>query len=225
MITQLVKLEYVFNKKMLVFAGIMIFALSAIYPMLIPEVSISFAVGAVYLGLLPVSLIAKASKFQVESTICCLPVTRKEIVISKYLFIGATAAVCYIVFLAILIIAPFPGYSAGDVVRLDPIVNSLLAIILVGSFILPLVLRYGYNGVMYFILGLNLLTVLAFMFTAIGGATDILDFVFREIPRGFRSVRATLGAGGYFLTATAVGTAAIFASLAVSARLYARKEM
>ena len=225
MITQLLRLEYVFNKKMLVFSGIMIFALSAIYPMLIPKVSISFAIGAVYLGLLPVSLIAKASKFQVEGTICCLPVTRKEIVISKYLFIGATAAVCYIVFLAILIIAPFPGYSAGDVVRLDPIVNSLLAIILVGSFILPLVLRYGYNGVMYFILGLNLLTVLAFMFTAIGGATDILDFVFREIPRGFRSVRATLGAGGYFLTATAVGTAAIFASLAVSARLYARKEM
>lgn len=81
----LVRSELLLNKRLIFVYIAMVAAVSALYPLLVPEISVTFALGTVYLALLPATLMARQSKFRADSVVCTLPVSRTQIIIGKYL--------------------------------------------------------------------------------------------------------------------------------------------
>ena len=220
----LVRSEFYLNKRLIYVYVAMVVAVSALYPLLVPEIGVTFALGTVYLAMLPATLIARQSKFRADSIICTLPVTRKQIIVGKYLFAYIFTAIELLLFLTILIVAPFDGFGFRTVLEPDRIVNSLFTIVLIGSVLMPLIMRFGFTGVLVLLLGINVITVILFALTATGVVNDAIGFVIREIPRFVRGVRAYVGAPSYHLLLLATSAVVAFLSLTTSVRVYQKRE-
>ncbi len=130
----------------------------------------------------------------------------------------------FVLFLLILIVAPFDGFVFRAVLEPDRIVNSIFTIVLVGAVFMPLIMRFGFTGILVLLLGINVLTVILFALTATGVVTDAIGFVFTEIPEYVRKVRALFGAPGYHLSLLTISLIVALLSITASVGIYKKRE-
>jgi len=220
----IIRSEYLLSGKLIAVYIAMVVLVSVIYPMLVPEIGMTYALITVYLAFIPAGFLGRQSKFRADSAVCSLPISRSQIVIGKYLFSYALIGVEFVVFLLILAVLPFTSFTAAEVFDPTRMVNAVFAITLVCAFLMPLIMRYGFAGIMVFLLVVNVLTVALFALTAVGAINNVLEFLFEGIPGYLRDVRARFGAPGYHLAMLAVSAVAICLSALVSIGVYARRD-
>ena len=224
LMVKLIKSEFILNKKTLLTNGLMFSAMIIIYPLIIPEVGTVFAMMGILLGMYPAILLARQSKFKADDTICTLPITRRQLILGKYAFMGLSIIVGFLFFMILLLILPYIQFAKSELFNADILVNVLFAVSLICGLLTPLIVQFGFMGVMYFVLGLNMFTVVVFILTSLGLIPNALDFFFRDLPQAFRNLRLSLGAPGYHLLTIGIAICVGFLSLKLSQRLYERKE-
>ena len=204
----------------------MMLAITIIYPLLFdapPKVVLSIT--AIYLSFLPASILARQSKFKADSTMCILPVTRNTLILGKYIFTAMLFAVGIILFVLIFLALPGQQYSFNDIINADRFVNVVLAVCSVSAVLIPLILRFGYTGILVFVLGLNILTVIMFVLTYLKLIRDMLNFIFEDFPSAIVAFRNIVGAPGYHLLVLCAAGLLWAASLKISQKIYAGKEL
>jgi len=178
MIGHILRSEFILNKKILLFFLVMVIGLTIIYPLLLGSPpGVVFGITAVYLSFLPASILARQSKFKADAVMCALPVTRNKLVIGKYVFTVILFCIGVLLLVIILIILPGRQYSLSDIINADRLVNIFFAVGAVSGVLIPLILRFGYTGILVFVLGLNILTVMLFVLTYLKKIGNMLDFV------------------------------------------------
>ena len=224
MTMNILRLELLLNRKLILVYLLMVIAVAVIYPLIVSEIGIAFTLGVVYVAMLPSMFLARHAKFKADDSICVLPITRRGFISATYLFVFTMSAVFFALFLLGLIAIPKPGFTVSEVFSADRLAGAILAISIVASILLPFIIRFGYTGVFVFILVLNLLTVVLFLLTSIGIVDNALDFAFRTVPEWFRSMRRSLGTPKYHLISLAMSAAAVGISMLASIHIYSRKE-
>ena len=226
MISHILRSEFILNKKVLLMFLVMVVALAVIYPLLLDaSPKVVLGASAVYLSFFPASALARQSKFKADVVICSLPVTRNKLVIGKYLFTALLFCGGLVLISCILLALPGRQYALADVLSANRVVNFLFAVGAASALLIPLILRFGFTGILIFVLGLNVLTVILFVLTYLKLIGNLLDFFFRGLPAAVASLRNAMGAPWYHLLVLLATCLLWGASMVISQKIYARKEL
>ena len=225
MIATVMVSELLLARRNLLIRGAMVVAMAAAYPFLVLNPGVVLAVAVLMMGIIPAALLARPDKFKADATTCSLPVTRAALVTGRYLLMWTLSAAGLVVFLLVSVATPHGQYPLSSLITADSLINALLGIAVTSALIAPAALRYGFSGLMGMMIGLNVLTVLVFIRTALGLIRGGLTFVFEEIPAAFAALRSTLGSPGYHLSAAAVAALVSWASLLLARRLFQHREL
>jgi hypothetical protein len=147
-------------------------------------------------AMIPLSLVAREDKFKTAPLTCSLPVTRDAVVQARYvggwiLALGGALAVltaCYGATLAGL--AHPSGSWAG---------GFLIAFLIVGLFmagLVPFTMRFGFAGLIGFLVAAQVLGIVLFLSAALLGAHGSVGTVIRGAVGAVQSLRETFGPPG-----------------------------
>jgi hypothetical protein len=224
MVANIIRSEFILNKNILLLFLSEIVAFTIIYVILMNSGTAVLALAALLTGILPAAALARQSKFKAEDMICSLPVTRNRFILGKFAFIGILMLISICIAYFIVAVMPHEGFATKEILHPDVLVNTLIAMSLLAGFLVPLVISFGFMGMMILILGVNLITVGIFVLTFLKLIDNGLDFVFRDIPAAFSSLRATMGAPYYHLLLLGCAVLVGFLSLKISQFAYQRKD-
>ena len=224
MISKVVRSELILNRRAILYNAAMLVAMAVAYALLLEGPGAVLAVAVIIVPAQAVPLV-RASKFRADATACALPVTRDQLVAGKLLAVLVVMAVGFALVLGVALVAPHPGFTTAEVLHPDRLATLVLLMALVSSLLAPLMLRFGFLGILVLVLGLNLLTVIVFVLTAAGVIRSALDFLFRDLPRAAAGFREAAGFPGFHLGALAAACLSGYLSLKVSQRVYRRREL
>ena len=224
MVAKIIRSEFILNKNILFIFLAEIVAFTLIYIILMSSGTAVLALAAILIGILPAAALARQSKFKADDMICSLPVTRNRLILGKFAFIGILMLISLCIVFIIVAIMPNKGFSIKDILQPDAIAITLFAMALIAGFLVPLVINFGFMGMMMLFFGLNLITVAIFVLTFLKLIDNGLDFIFRDIPAAFMSLRAAMGSPYYHLLLIGCAVLVGFMSLKTSQFAYGRKE-
>lgn len=191
----------------------------------------------VYIAIIVISPIIVEDKLKTDSLAASMPIKRSTIINSKYLF-AILAIITIVVFmlsygyvLDMFINANYIDYL--NAFTFSRVFSMVFISVIIVSFLIPLVLKFGQNGMMIAMAASMLLSTTFFIITAIGlkstALNKILGGFFEMIEGGgisnfFLSISSSLGAP--LALAVLIGAMAImvFISIRISLFVYIRKE-
>ena len=224
MVAKIIRSEFILNRNTLLVFLAEIVAFVIIYIILMSSETAVLALATIFIGVLPASVLSRQSKFKADNMICSLPVTRNRFILGKYSFVGILTLGFLCIVYIIVALMPHEGFSTREILQPDKIANTLFAIALVAGVLLPLVIRFGFTGLLILFLGLNLITVVIFALTYLKLINNALDFIFSSIPSAFSTLKAALGTPYYHLVFIGAAVIIGFASLKISQLIYRRRE-
>jgi hypothetical protein len=223
MIGTLIRKDLILNRSQFIWLGIIVIGFSVYLGVAKVLVTAGMAFSAFVCSLLPTMMSGREDRFHSLGFICSLPVTRRQIVTARYLI--TLAQFPAFVFLFSIVIWPF-SFPRFPVEILLPF--TLLAVFTaytIGvSLAFPLVLRFGFMGLLF---GLVAAQVVGTLMLALGSRGGILGIerIFRGIGSTMGQLRALLGDAPYFLLVLAALGALWAGSYAVALALFTRKEI
>jgi len=154
---------------------------------------------SIYASFLAVTIFIREDKFGATGWACTLPVTRRELVLAR--FIEAWVMVLVALGAMTLLAAVVPGsvVSPADLLQPSTLLISATIVTLVLSLMQPFTIRFGFLGVMIFLIGMQVLGVV--LLTALmalrrsgvlsGSGRPIADAI-STLGSGLASVREAL---------------------------------
>jgi len=221
----LILLDLILHRKFLLPFGGIYAVWVGFYASRVESPRLSVFVSTFLCCIIPLMIFTREDKFKAAAVSCSLPVTRKQVVLSRYVLGWAMMLVVYAVI--VLIAAAFPGgkLKTGDILSLNSIFLALAFLTIFFSILMPLLVRYGMVGMFAFLIGLQVLGAVVLFLSA----RKILPFsvkgIIVSIGRALASLNAHLGAPGYYLFLVAVLLALSAASFALSLFLFKRKDL
>src|SRR5512136_771667 len=104
---------------------------------------------------LPVTVIVREGKFHAAALTCSLPVTREEIVRARYgLSIGLGLCLMAVA-IAVGLLCPWSRLAAAKLVAPQALLLALTMIVLEVALLLPLLLRFGWIGIIVLLIALQ----------------------------------------------------------------------
>jgi hypothetical protein len=223
-ISRIIRSEIILNWKVVLFYGALGVAMTATYALMLKNPGAIIAAAAILLPTQAV-LLTRSSRYHADATECALPVSRDELILGKYLTVIATMLLAFVLVLATVIVVPHPEFATSDVLNPDRLATLVVLVGLISSLLVPLILRFGFMGIMVLILGLNVITVIVFVLTAARVIGNALHFVFHDVPAAVAAFRSSVGFPWFHLGALAVACGLSYASLKVSQLIYRRREL
>ena len=191
----------------------------------------------VYIAIFVISPITIEDKLKTDSLMASMPLKRSTIINSRYLF-GIIIIIAVTIFMLSygyvldrFITANYIDYS--NVFTFSRVFSMIFFSVVAVSFLIPVVFRFGQNGMMIGLAGSVLLSTVLFMITALGLKSTILKRVlggfFESIENGglsnfFAAISANIGPLFAGLILTGIMAVLIFISMRVSLFVYTRKE-
>ena len=233
---KLIKKDLIFGRNsllinfllLLVFGGVM-FKLSML--------DIWLMIIILYIAILVISPITMEDKLKTDSLMVSMPLKRSTIINSRYLFailiivLVTNFMLSYGYVLDRFITANYIDYS--NVFTFSRVFSMIFFSVIIISFLIPFVFRFGQNGMMIGLAGSVLLSTVLFMITALGIKNTILKRVlggfFERVENGglsnfFTAVSANIGPLFAILILTGIMAVLIFISMRISLFVYTRKE-
>jgi len=197
----LIRKDVVLGRRTLIVNGSI--ALVAPFILLMPDEPPPLVLYVLYAGLLctmlPVSLIAKEEKFSATAFTCSLPVTRRDIVTSRYLggwFIAGG-------WMAVVLALGFTAPAIRDLWR-DGAGGALLTgftmLGLAIAIVVPFTIRFGMNGLLIGLVGLQVLGMALFLAALATGGLDGIERAVETVVDAVASYHEGVGAAGFTLT-------------------------
>lgn len=185
------------------------------------------AFGSVIAAFLPVMISGRDDRYRTNAFACALPVSRRQIVMARYLL-------CPVLFPAwmlclVLLLWTFSGFRLpAELLRPDAYITALGVQALAVALFAPLMIRFGYKGFVYGLIGLQVLGLLVLVVgSRIGLAGGIRAFegAIGSIGPGVRELRDRMGDTAFFPAAFAAVAAALGFSFLASCMLYQRRDL
>lgn len=233
---KLIKKDLIFGRNNLLINFIILLVFGAVMFKL-SMLDIWLMISMLYIVILVITPITLEDKLKTDSLMASMPLKRSTIINSRYLYAMITIIVLTIFMLFYgyvldrFITADYIDYS--NVFTFSRVFSMIFFSVIIVSFLMPLVYRFGQNGMMIGLAGSVLLSTVLFMITAIGFRSTILNRVlggfFERVEGGglsnfFTSISANIGTLFAILALTGIIAVLIFISMRVSLFVYARKE-
>jgi ABC-type transport system involved in multi-copper enzyme maturation permease subunit len=175
--------------------------------------------------MIPLSLVAREDKFRSATLTCSLPVTRDQVVASRFvggwiLSLGGSLAILAACYGSALLSLGHPVGSWGGALL---VVLVTIGLVLAG--LLPFTMRFGFVGLMGFLVVTQVLGILAFLSAALFGSHGWLRSVIGEVVGAVRSLHEVFGALGYAALLAAAIVVLNVGSLFLSRWIYRRREL
>jgi hypothetical protein len=169
--------------------------------------------------------VAREDKFRSAALTCSLPVTRSAVVASRYvggwlLSLGTAAVLlglCYAMARSGL------AHAVGEWSAAPLAAFVAMGLILAG--LIPFTIRFGFAGLMGFLVGTQVLGIVAFLAAVFVGGHGTLRLVIGAILQGVQGLREPLSSGGYTASLVAGVVALNVASYFLSRGIYRRREL
>ena len=181
---------------------------------------------AFYIGAsLCVTLEAREDKGKTATLTCSLPCSRKTIVAARFAltWLLMLAALIYTTALAALL--PFSRVDLSQALNLKFILVSLLILTVVFAVLLPFTIRFGFVGVILFLVGAQLIGLVALFVAKFikSGRAELLSPLGAAI-RGLKFLGGPQSTAVHLVLVAVAILALNAASLFISQALYARRE-
>lgn len=188
-----------------------------------PPIALLVFVGTCYPALLPTLFAGRDDRFRTGRFDLALPVRRRQVLLSRYLLAILLHPVWLLVITAVCWAWQWPRFPSRLFAPESLALASAALACGMGPWY-PLVLRAGFMGMLYGLVGLQVIGVFV---TALGlrwsPLRPVFDFI-RQIGPGLRALHARIGDPGYFAAIVATLAAVYVLSFFVSAALYRRKD-
>ena len=142
---------------------------------------------AILCALMPVSVFGREDKFKAAPLTYSLPVTRRATVQARYALAGGCGLLGTACALILGVLWPWGHFAASDVLNLGTILFALTAVVAITALLLPCVFRYGLFGLIWFLVGLQVLGIGAMLATTVLGRDAV-----RPVVRGLGRIAAGL---------------------------------
>jgi hypothetical protein len=213
---------------LLVFSGVM-------YKIALLDVFLMIYI--IYIVLLAITPITVEDKLKADSLTLSLPMTRKGIVGSKYLY-ALFVILIMIVFIFIYgyILKMFINTNYIDftgILTFSRVFSIFFFTVVAVSFFIPFVYRFGQNGIVIGLGGTVLVSTVFFMITAIGLRSEFMRVIvggfFEKLENGglsnfFYSISQNLGTPLAIAILIGIMAVVVFISMRLSMFVYAKKE-
>jgi hypothetical protein len=175
---------------------------------------------------LPVMMLMREDRFRAGALACSLPVTRKDIVASKYL--GGWLVALTAVAIAVLAMLALSLFGVRPLLPPTPLM-PVVVVTVIGTILavmMPLAVRFGVVGVIGPLVALQLLGVVALLVSALFGVPAALgiESAVRWVARSLQRLRGELGPLAFSIVLVASVLAVNVASFRLSSWLYRRRE-
>jgi ABC-type transport system involved in multi-copper enzyme maturation permease subunit len=172
---------------------------------------------AVLLAFIPITLFSREAKFKAAAFSLSLPTTRAELLRARYALSWGLMIALYIASGGVAAVFPGGKLPAGGFFEIRAVLMALALTALVFAAIMPLLIRFGWAGLIAFLVGMQVLGI------ALLGAASFLKNG-RALTRFFKAVLTFIPRtiDGLLSSAGSAGTAALVlaAALAVTAASY-----
>jgi hypothetical protein len=221
----LIRKDLIFNRRMLGLNFAFYLLLLPVYASLVRDVPPTAYAGfaAVICAMVPLTLVAREDKFRTAALTCSLPVTRDAVVSARYWGGGLVTLAAIAVILAAGYLVPQTGFAARGVEHGRPLVVAFVIAGLVQAALLPFTIRFGLAGLMVFLVGAQVLGIVALLSAMLLGL-DVLRGVIGTIGAALRALRDWGGDAGFAAVLVAAVVLISIASHALSQRLYRARE-
>jgi len=185
------------------------------------------AFGSTIAGFLPIMISGRDDRYRTNAFACALPVSRRQIVLARYLL-------CPVLFPAwtlclVLMLWTFSGFRLpAELLRPDAYVTALAVQALAVAVFVPLMLRFGYKGFIYGLIGLQVLGLLVLVVgsrVGLAGGISAFESSIGRIGPGVRDLRARMGDAAFFPAAFVAIAGVLGFSYLVSCMLYQRRDL
>jgi ABC-type transport system involved in multi-copper enzyme maturation permease subunit len=227
MLRNLLVQEYLFNKKNLLIFAVMLPLFFVFYPILVDEGGVVVGFCFAYIGILPATIPAKEHRYRTAAITCSMPVTRKQVVRSKYLAALIFCAVGIALFLLVSAINPMLQFPLQQIFNLKTIATGIFVLSICLAVLFPIIMRFGIMGIMivliiFQVLGSAMLLLASQLSRGFRGG---IDAVFKTIGGAFQFLQSTFGSPGYPLFLLAAAGILIFLSHVVCIAVFRRKAL
>jgi ABC-type transport system involved in multi-copper enzyme maturation permease subunit len=222
----LIRKDVVLGRRTLIVNGSL--ALVAPFILLMPDEPPPVILYVLYVGLLctmlPVSLIAKEEKFSATAFTCSLPVTRRDIVTSRYVGGWFIAGGWMAVVLAVGLTAPavrdlWSGGGGGALLAGFAMLGLAMAIVV------PFTIRFGMNGLLFGLVGLQVLGMALFLVALATGGLDGIERAVETVVDAVGGYHERVGPAGFAATVI-FGVALLnWASWRASLRIFRTRDL
>ncbi len=233
---KLIKKDLIFGRNSLLLNFIMLLAFSGVM-FKISMLDMWLVISILYIVVLVITPITLEDKLKTDSLMASMPLKRSTIINSRYLYAVIIIMILTIFMLSYgyvldrFITANYIDYS--NAFTFSRIFSVMFFSVVLVSFLVPLVYRFGASGLMIGLGTTMLLSTVIFMITAIGFKNTMLRRVlggfFERLENGglsnfFVSISVNIGPLLAVLALTGIMAALIFISMRVSLFVYTRKE-
>lgn len=179
---------------------------------------------ALMCAMLPVSLVAREDKFSAAALSASLPVTRNAIVTSRFVGGAAISAGALVIVFSFGLLFPairqaWTGGVGGAVL------GAVVTIGLVLAIFLPFTIRFGITGLLFGLVGLQVLGMVLFLLALATGSMTGLERAIRSFIDFFGDLRTSLGRAGFSALLIGSVVAANLVSWGLSKRLFRRRDL
>jgi ABC-type transport system involved in multi-copper enzyme maturation permease subunit len=213
---------------LLVFAGVMF---------KIALLDMFMFVNIIYIVLVAITPITTEDKLKADPLTLSLPLTRKKIVGSRYLY-ALLAIIFMIVFIFVYgyvlnFFISSNNIDFSNALTFSRVFSIFFFTVVAVSFFIPFVYKFGQNGIMLGLGGTVLVSTIFFMVTAIGLRSEMMKKIiggfFERIENGglsnfFTSISQNMGNTLALVMLVGIMIVAVFLSMRLSMLIYARKE-
>ena len=148
-------------------------------------------------ALLPLIQYTREDKFKTSVLNSSLPVTRRQIVLSRYVLSWAVTLIMYALIIAALAVIPGGKVSAAALLNFNTTLFALAFMTLYLGLLLPPLLRFGMVGMLVFLIGIQVLAIPILVLER----HKVVNFGLRDLAPSIKSalfsLQTHLGQSGY----------------------------
>lgn len=178
------------------------------------------AFGPLLYALLPLTIYAREDKFKADGFSLSLPVTRRELILSRYVLSWIVMLAMYGSASILSTLIPGTKLGASTVFLPKTILMALAFMTVIFGMLMPLFTRFGMVGLMIFLIVMQALGIFLIIFNTL--IKDIRSLI-ASIIGAVNAARAALGPGGSAAAVVALMIVLTYFSLELSVLLFKRK--
>jgi ABC-2 type transport system permease protein len=221
----LIRKDLILNKKFLLIFGLLYLVYLSYLGSRVGHPRELVVIGTLMCGLLPLIQYTREDKFKASIVNCSLPVTRREIVLSRYVLSWALTVGLYVAFNIVITVLPIRKAAPGALFDVNTILFALSFMTIYLGLLLPLILRFGMVGMFSFLIGLQVFAVTSLLLDRFKVAHFRITAQAAWVKKGLFSLRASLGAAAYDSLLIALMILLTLASFSFAVFLYKRKDL
>ncbi len=173
--------------------------------------------------ILPLSIMGREDKFKAAGFRLSLPVTRRDHILSRYLLGWGMMIILFSVTIAIISVLPGAKIAVSTLLTTPTVLLVLAYMTLIFGGLMPLIFRFGMTGLLAFLIGLQLLGVVAMLISR--DFVRLIKAAIGAVGNSIVAAESAFGPAGSVLAVLVVLLALNALSFAVSLALFKRKEL